>query len=180
MLYWTTLVAWKEGEGITWHIQICSLQLITLCTAQWCLTCCCPGFRISLGIMNLGPVSPAKPHLQGKEAVSQDTDTQCSNIWRTSVGIKNIVVVLLKKHSFQRFFWFYFNKMAKAFWEVAYQQYNSKPLCQKWESCSKQRPPYLKEKAALLIFMWLALGQFLISNTFGFKKTKITVQQIFH
>ena len=34
------------------------------------LTCCCPGFRISLGMMNLGPVSPAKPHLQRQRTES--------------------------------------------------------------------------------------------------------------
>lgn len=54
------------------HINIfCNPQTfikkITRRKVQWCLTCCWPGFRISLGIMNLGPVSPAKPHLQDKK-----------------------------------------------------------------------------------------------------------------
>lgn len=128
------------------------------------LTCCCPGFRISLGIMNLGPVSPAKPHLHWEKKVKVSHNRKIHR--HISRGFENTK----KKIGFNLFL-SWPNKIWKVCSEVSQScddtKKSSSPGVKVVGELLRTKASFKKKdtKSDLLVFMWLsASGQYMNCN----------------
>lgn len=143
----------KTKNNNTWHDQICSLQFLGLLEKHNTLHSTVVSHMLLSRFPDLarnyepGPRFPCKATSAWKRSCQSKYRLKVFKqnmwIWRNSVGIKIIFVDPLKKHMIRfRGFSFYFNKMAKAFWEVAYKNITAS-LCVKNGRAALNKDPII-------------------------------------